>query len=402
MLYLSQILNNRVEDSADRYVGRLMDILVKSEPGTYSPLMYLVVRRKKEDFIIPYSFVENLSKADVSLKTLFEKLEYAQIDPEEYTSLNRDVIDQQIVDVAGARVVRVNDLSIGMLENKHHILGIDISAKGLLRRLGIAHFDLFGLLKVNLLDWRVVQPVKGALKVDQLSKGLQRLHPADLANIIEDLSIKQGGKLVDSLDSKEAAKVIEELDPHLQKVLIKHLGPEKASKIIEKMSIDEIVDLMQILPYYEAKDYLSNLQHGKLRTIENLIAYEEDTAGGLMTTDYITAPPEWTVGRVIEEIRAVSGALRSILFIYVVDADDKLLGPVSMRNLLISNDDVKLADLLKPAELLSTLKPEDKLDEIVNIMTKYNLYTATVLDGSGKLLGIVSIDDVMRCLAPKA
>ena len=402
MLYFSQILNSRVEDSADHYIGRLKDVLIRAEPGVYSPLMFLLVRRGRKEMFIPYSYVENLSKRDISVKTLFAKLELTVPKLSDFTFLNRDVMDQQIVDVVGARVVRVNDLSLGSLENKMHVLGIDVSGKGLLRRLGLSWLDFGNWMKVNLIDWRGAQRVRGILKLDKVAKNLNKLHPADLANIIEDLSVRHGSALVRSLDSREAAKVIEEMDPHLQKILINHLGPEKAAKIIEKMSIDEIVDLMQLFPNYEAQQYLAYLHHGNLSRIENLIAYEGDTAGGLMTTDYMTAPPDWTVEKLIEEVKIISPVLRSLLFVYITDEDEKFMGPVSVRNLLVADKNQTLDKLLKPVSQLATLKPEDSLDEVVNTMTKYNLYSAAVVNAEGKLAGVVSIDDVMRCLAPKA
>lgn len=402
MIYLSQILGGRVEDSADNHVGHLKDILIRPEAGTYAPLGFLLVRGKRgREFFVPYDCVENLSRQDISLKFLCSKITPSN-PGDDYIYLNRDVMDQQIVDVDGARVVRVNDLRLGAFENKMCVLGVDVSVKGLLRRLGLAWLDFLSLLKVQLIDWRDTQPVKGTLRLDKVSQKLRRLHPADLANIMEDLTILQGTHLVDALDSKEAAKVIEELDPRLQKILVNHLGPERAAKIIEKMSVDEIVDLLQMFSPAQAQDLLSRLQNGKLKKVQRLIEYEEDTAGGLMNAEYVAVGPDWSVEQTVAEVRRLSPQMRSVLFVYVTDARGKFLGPVSLRALLVADRAALLKDLYKPAEELETLHPDDSVEKILEVMTKYNLYTAAVLDDEGRLLGVVAIDDVMRVLRPNA
>jgi len=283
MLYLSQILNSKIKDSSDKTIGRLKDISVKSKAGAYAPLDFLIVKgKRRKEYVIPYEFVENLSKEEITLKSLFKSIPNESL-PESHAYLNRDVLDQQIVDLEGARVVRVNDLKLGLFEDRMSVLGIDISNKGLLRRLGLERFDFLDLLKVSFIDWRKAQPIKGILKLDTMSKDLTKLHPADLANIVEDLSLKQGSKLVRTLDAEMAAKVFEEIEPAVKKILVSYLGPEKASQIVEKMSADEIADLLQSLPREERDRFLSLLQNGKLKKVERLIKYRKDTEARLVT-----------------------------------------------------------------------------------------------------------------------
>lgn len=402
MLYLSQILNSKITDSSDKVVGRLKDIITKSKAGEYSPLDFLLVKGKKgEEFFIPYEYVENLSKEEVSLRSLFDNISTAE--PEGvYAYLVRDVLDQQIVDVEGARVVRVNDLKLGLFENKMCVLGIDISFRGILRRLGLSGLDFFNFLNVRLIDWRKTQRVRGVLKLDTISDELTKLHPADLANIVEELSVRQGAKLVKNLDTSIAAAIVQEMDPTAQKLLVNYLGPEKAAKIIEKMSADEITDLMQLMTKAEAKHMLSFLQNGKLKKVEKLIKYENNTAGGLMTTDYVTGFPDWTVERAIEEIKKLSPAMHSMLYIYVTDNDGVFLGAVSLRRLLTANTKQTLGKLVKILPPASTLHIDQKLNSIIKVVTKYNLYTAAVLDENRKLVGMVAIDDIMRRIVPNA
>ncbi len=403
MPYLSQILGSRIEDSADTFVGKLTDIIVKPTTGAYASLLFLAVKEpgKKECRFIPFSHVENMSRSQIDLKSLQEKIP-AQSAEDDWVYLSRDVLDQQIVDVAGARVVRVNDLRIGLFEKQMSVLGIDVSFKGLLRRLGLAAFDVRDWFKVNLIDWRKTQLVKGAVKLSTLSSDLIRLHPADLANIIEDLSIKQGSKLVESLDEATAAKVMEEIDPELQKALVQHLSREEAVKIIGQMSIDEVVDLLKILPKEDARVFISQLKNVDFKKIENLIGYEDDTAGGLMTTEFVSVPLGWNVEQALEEVRRMSPELRSILYVYVVDGEGIFKGALSLRRLLVAEKEARLRDLVQEFSVQVTLRLGDKINQVITVMTKYDLYFAAVLDDRGKLLGVVSIDDVMRQIAPKA
>ncbi len=406
MPYLSQILDSKVLDSADFIVGKLVDVVVEPMLGEYVPLKFLVVkpkggRRKSLEFI-PYRYVENFSKIEVSLKCPLNKIIYSDTVPENSVYLKNHVLDQQIVDISGARVVRVNDLRIGDFQGKTSVLGVDISTKGLLRRLGMEWLDIFGTLKVNLIDWRQAQPIHGGLKLDTVSDNLKKLHPADLANVIEDLNMKRSSELVQSLDSKSAAKVLEETNPDFQKILVKNWGPKQASQVLKQMSTEEVVDLMQMFPKTEAKQYLSELKNGQLSKVKDLYEYSADTAGGLMSLEYMTVRPEWTVSKAIKEIRKLSPELRSILYLYVVDEDEIFSGTVSMRWLLLSDHKKTMKDLLKNVTFSSVLHPHDKIEKVIEVMTKYDLYTAAVVDKKFKLMGVVCIDDVMRHLFPHA
>lgn len=403
MIYLSHLLKSVVEDSSDKEVGVLRDVLVKHSDDGYPAIDMIVIKdkKRKHEVGIPFKYVENLSKGEISLNKIYSKIETA--DPgKNHISLMKDILDNQIIDVNGIRVVRVNDVKLAMIEGDLCVVGLDISFKGILRRMGLGWLDFFNLLKVNLINWKDAQHVHGTLQLNTISDKLDRLHPADMANIVESLNAKQGTKLLSSLDTKDSAKILEEVNPVLQKTIVGMLDKEKAMNIIEKMSIDEITDLIQSMPFHKAKQFLSDLHSEKLEKLEELLLYPEDTAGGLMTNEYVTALPNWTKEDAIKKIKEVSKKFRTISYIYVIDKKEKFLGPISMRSLVVADKNTKLKKLLKPVKALVTLKPENSLHEVVNIMTKYDLFTATVLNKKGRLLGIVTLDDVMRCLAPSA
>lgn len=404
MPYLSQLLDNKIKDSGETGVGRLADILIAPQLGIYAPIKFLVIKQRsaKKEIFIPYEYVETLGQKTITLKHLLANIPMLTAMSSGLICLRRQVMDQQIVDISGARVVRVNDVRLGIFKGQMSILGIDVSLKGLLRRLGLDWLDFGNIWKTNLIDWRETQPVHGFLRLNIISKDLNKLHPADLANIIEDLSLKQGSRLVNSLETKQAAQVLEEINPNFQKILIKNLGPKRISKVLSQMSTDEITDLLKSMPREEAESFLEKNRDLIAQKVNKLIKYPDNTAGGLMTLDFMSARPNWTVAETIEEIKKTSPSLRYLLYVYVTDKNGYFYGAVSLRTLLISPPEKKIKKILTKYPSYSVLRPGHRISEIVNMMTKYNLFTAAVVDKKNKLLGLVGVDDVMRCLAPNA
>ncbi len=406
MPYISELLNNKVYDSSDSSAGRLEDILISQKNGSFSPLEFLAVKTQPrgELMYVPYEAVENFTSSEISLKSLFGSIALSRLPDKPYIYLKRDVLDQQIVDVAGTRVVRVNDLRIGNFDNRTCVLAIDQSFRGLLRRLGLGGSVLAAPFKVDFIDWRQAQLLgsRGALQLNTAAEHLSHLHPADLANIVEEMDIKRGSSLLASLGERQAAKVLEEVDPEWQNILVKYLGPEKAAKILSYMSTDEIVDLAKTFDSEESRKFLSEVRGGRAASIARLARYPDNTAGGLMTTDYVAVRPNWTVLQAQEEIRRRSPEMRSVIFVYVTGEDGGFHGVVSLRRLITAPEDTLMKDMTKNLASVSTLTPDDKIDKVIELMTRYNLYTAAVLDSDRKLVGIVTIDDVMRQLFPTA
>lgn len=405
MSYISELLNNQITDSSDAVVGKLQDIMISPRPGTFAPLESLVIKAKDgQTMFVPYESVANFTSSQISLKNLFNKIAATAIPEGQHIYLKKEVLDKQIVDVAGTRVVRVNDLRIGIFENKMCVLGIDPSFRGLLRRMGFADLFLGKIFKVRLIDWRQAKLLDGSapLQLNTAAETLSHLHPADLANIVEELDIKQGSRLLASLEASDAAKVMEEISPELQNILIKYLGPEAGGKILQQMSSDEVADLVKSFTTHEAAKFLSKLEALKAKNIAQLANYPDESAGGLMTLDFVSVRPSWTVTQVREAIKKLSPNFRSIVFVYITEEDGFFHGVVSMRRLLVAEEGENMKKLLKKIPPISSLHPLDRINHIIRIMTKYNLFTAAVVDDEKKLVGVVTIDDVMRHLFPEA
>lgn len=400
MIFFAHYSDADVIDSTEKTIGSLADMIARA--GEDYPLIEAIVVRElrsKKEILIPISYIENFGYPEITLKARLEKIEpYSPIEKD--FRIYKDVIDKQIVDVAGSRVVRVNDIQLGKVEDRLRVLSIDISVRGILRRLGLDKWRISRLLPLQLIDWKSVQLISGALKLKTVSHDLQKLHAADLANIVEELSPKQGLSLINALEPEKAAKVFQELNPNQRRFLIDILGEERAKTMLDNVPIDDLVDFMKTLSYKESKKILPYLRKERLEKIEEFIKYPNDTAGGLMTTDFIKASPDWTVGDAVKYLKNVSPRFRSIFFVYVVDEGGKLLGVVSVRTLIAKNETDLLKKVMKPLRKIHIVHLRTSVKKIAEAMTKYNLYSIAVTDKSHKLLGIVTVDDVMRCLMP--
>lgn len=405
MFYFSTLYKTKIRDKDDELVGRLWDMAIDlNVDKPYPPLLGILIEtfpNKKLAFveakdILTWSTDGVVLKIDK--KDINEKLPQG----DNIFLLDKNIVDKQIVDLSGIRVVRVNDLQFGLVQGEMSLLAIDVSTSGLMRRLGFKKLIL-NLFKPNLLAWKDVHIVGGKLQLNIKKREINRLHPADIANIIEKLNLNQGSSLLSSLDEKIAARVMEEINPEIQKILIHHLGTERATKIMDKMSTDELVDLIQLLPNAESKHLIEDVIWQKnINNVKEVLKYDEDTAGGLMNTEFISAHLEESVGAVIEKIKLASPEHRSILFVYVVDSDHHHKGVVSLRRLLVADNNEIVKDVMKKVERTPVAKVDSDIKTVATLMTKYNLLSLAVVDDEKHLLGIITVDDVMRHFVPKA
>lgn len=403
MLYYSALKNAKVRDSDDEVVGKIADIAVDTTSHREFPHLRGVwarVKGKKMVFI-DAGKINSWSHDGIVLKTGIN--EFTEEIPNGDTLwLGKNVIDHQIVDLSGVRVVRVNDLQFGPVRDTMCLLAIDVSTSGLIRRLGLGGIMLKPF-KPHLLEWKNVHLIGDKLKLSVGRDNLVKLHAADIANIVEKLNLKQGSLLLSSLDQATAAKVLEEIKPSIQKIMVQSLGVERATIILEKMSIDELVDLIQLLPARESREIINKLPVEKnISRVKKILEYDEDTAGGLMTTEFISAHMDTTVDEVMNQIKRDSQHHRSIHFVYVTDDKKQMLGVVSLRRMILANGEQKIKEITKGLKRAPVVNVEQSVAEIAAIMTKYNLLSVAVVDNNKKLLGIVTVDDIMRCLVPKA
>ncbi len=407
-LFLSEILKKPILDLKGDNLGTLRDIIiVKGEP--LPEMKSLIVSRKKKKFLVPWETMSIFNKR-VMASTLNSD-ELARYEPSDEDLLAvRDILDKQIVDATGAKVVRVNDIKLEGFEGKAILVAVDVGMRGILRRLGIERqgnefFKLFRIeLPHNLISWTYIQPLEPKLKTIALTvprQMLANLHPADIAEIISSVSREEGTSLFTDLDLKTAAETLSELEPDVQASIITEMEPEMASDIIEEMPPDEAADILGDLPTEKMKALLESLDQEDAEDIQELLEHEEDTAGGLMTNEFIAYEPEIKVSEAIERFKRDAAEIETIYYIYIIDPDEKLIGVLSLRELILADPGKTLSEIM--VTNLKTLKPEDNENVVAAAISKYNLAAIPVVDNDNELLGIVTMDDIIdRILPPKA
>ena len=321
--------------------------------------------------------------------------------------LRKALLDKQIVDTAGAKVVRVNDLHLQQRNNLLFLAKVDVGLNGLLRRVGLQRVTaavlkwLFGYsLSDNLINWRLVQPVgqSDILRLRFSQARLARLHPADLADVLEDLDRPERARVFRTLDIDMAAEVLEESDPKVQVELIQNLSAEKASDVLEQMSPSKATDLLQELAGPQVQTLLEEMEPEVAEDVRSLLAHDEERAGGIMTTSFFSQPPDVTVEQTLEALRREASHLDVVYYTYVVDQDGHVLGAVSLRELLTGNPEATLESIMARRVLSAPL--EAKKSEIAGLFAKYGLRAMPVVDLDGRIRGVIRFKALLEVLAP--
>jgi magnesium transporter len=406
-LFISEILKKPVLDPKGDELGKVRDFLViKGEP--LPKISSIIIERKRGLYNLPWSDLSIFNKRIISANIYGEALQPCELSESDLL-LVRDILDKQIVDVNGAKVVRVNDVKLEGYDTEAVLIAVDVGMRGIMRRLGVERGgeDLWRLFKkhlpYNLISWNYMQPLEPKLTTISLTvprQMLSELHPADIADIISQVSHKEGASFFKDLDIDVAAEALSELQPETQVDIITGMDTDKAADIIEEMPPDEAADILSDLPVDKAKEILESIEKEEAEDIQELLSHEEDTAGGLMTNEFIAYPPETTVRKAIENFKKVAEEIESVYYIYVIDAEEKLLGVVSLRDMILADPDAKLSDIM--ATKLKTVTPETDETEVAEIISKYNLLAIPVTDSEGFFLGIVTIDDIIDRILPPA
>ncbi|NWF52032.1 MAG: magnesium transporter [Nitrospirae bacterium] len=408
-LFVSEILKKPVLDPKGDELGKVKDlVIVKGEP--LPKVSSLVIERKKGIYKLPWTDLNIFNKRIISAKIYSDILQSYQLNEEDLL-LVRDILDKQIVDINGVKVVRVNDVKLEGYDTEAVLIAVDVGMRGILRRLGIERSgeDLMRFFKkrlpYNLISWNYLQPLAPKLTTISLTvprQMLSELHPADIADIISQVSHQEGTSFIKGLDVDVAAEALSELKPETQVEIISELDTDKAADIIEEMPPDEAADILSDLPVDKAKEILESIEKEEAEDIQELLSHEEDTAGGLMTNEFIAYSPETTVKEAMERLKKDAESIETVYYIYIIDnIDEKLIGVISLRDLLLAEQTAKLSDIM--VTKLKTVTPETDEMEVAKLISKYNLVAIPVVDTEGYLLGIVTIDDIIdRILPPSA
>jgi CBS domain-containing protein len=402
MLYLSQVLGRPIRDLEGERVATVKDVIVRLGEDDHPPVMGLVARFGRREFFLSWWRITELNEQGARLNS--DKLNlrpFVRRDGE--VLLARDVLDKQLIDVDGKRVVRVNDVQLIEAAGDLRVTGADVSLQGLYRRLAPGGF--FGTRKpVEVLDWADVGYLATDAATVQLKSSsgkLARLHPVEIARLAEALSYHHGFEVVESLDDETAAETLEEMPAERQARIIGNMDGERAADILEWMSPDEAADVLGDLPEEKAEELLGLMDDEEQADVAELLPYEDDTAGGLMTTEFVTLPHQLTVGEALARLREMAETPNMIYYLYVVEAENswKLVGVIALRSLILADPAMPLAKVMRTE--FQRAHPDEAAGEVAQRIAEYNLLALPVMDETGDILGIITVDDAMEILLPK-
>lgn len=406
--YLSQILGKPVWDAQGQRIGQCVDVLVTGVETGFPSLRAIAIGNGKEPRLIAADAVAWLQPS-IILNTSEPPTYQPQGDE---LWLARNVLDRQIVDTDGRRLVRVNDLQLVRAHpgGPYCLAGADVGTLGLLRRLGVENPAAFLLkalrrkLPEAIIPWSDVAPLQSQepLRLRVSRDRISELHPADIATIVSELDRPMGQALLHTLDTEIIADTMEEMEPELQASMLSTLAPERAADVLEEMGPDEAADLLADVHPTERSKLLDLMQDEDATDVEKLLTYPETTAGGIMTTEYVTIPDGLTVSQALEHLRRSSAAQEdeALYYIYVLDAAQKLQGVVGLRELVLAAPDAPVRDIMESNTI--TVDPRQPQNEVGRLVAKYNLLAIPVVDESNVMHGIVTVDDAIDALIPTA
>ncbi len=406
-IFVSDVYQKPVLDQSGEEIGKLKDIAV-SHGDPFPAVTSLLVSTGKSIYLIAWDQVNLFNRRVISANVIGSSLQPTAVSETDIL-ICRDILDKQIVDIDGAKLVRVNDLKLGDVNGRMCLVAADIGFRGILRRLGLEArgeqiFSIFRYrLPTTLIGWHYLQPVEPKLTKLTLTVSRQKvakMHPADLAELISEVSQKERTALFGTLDVETAAEALHELEPSVQADIIEDMSKEKASDILEQMPPDEAADVLGDLPEKKAEELINLMEKEEAQDVKELLEHEEDTAGGLMTTEYLSLPPDITVDDAIKELRLAAPDVETVYYLYVLDDQEHLLGVVTLKDLILARPEAMTKDVMHSAVKALPLDAAQK--DVAEFISKYNLLAAPVVDEDNVLRGIVTVDDVLDLLLPPA
>lgn len=471
---LTELLRKPIRTPSGEAIATLSDLVVRAtdaapdSPDVYPPVIGLVARVKEprgsRQVFIPWDRVASMSAEGVTLKTNALNLRAFQRREGEIL-LEGAVLDRQVVDVEGRRVIRINDLDIAPSGDEFRLVAVDVGPAAALRRLPFGNrvaqlVPREGGSRPPLIDWAQIAPINdsadsGEVRLRVPRERLAMMQPSDIARVVEQLTPKQGAALLNDLDEARAADTLEELEDEQQGQVLREMDPERAADVLEEMEPDEAADALQNITTEKAADILGRMEAEEAADVRELLGYPEDSAGGIMTTEYVAVPDWVTAGAVVAALRAqVQAALAGTddplpddlpeLYIVTEDApprrapaarrtptrpasrgaagranggngeqaangeprpftlwtEGKLVGVVSLRDLLLASPEADISAVMRPPA--SVANPLDDEREAARLIADEDLMALPVVDGEGKMLGIVTVDDAIDVILPTA
>ncbi|MCX5848277.1 MAG: CBS domain-containing protein [Deltaproteobacteria bacterium] len=407
-LFLSRILGKKIIGAAGETLGSVYDLAAEFiDPYPVVTGIIFSSAQKKNPVFLPWKDVVDFN-GDVSV-AIHSTSELSPLNLRQGELLLKDaLLDKQVVDTDGAKIRRVNDLQFLKTNQGMHLVHVDVGFRGLIRRMGlIKPFDvilqsLFDYKLPNqFISWKFVQPVHSPdlLRLNITQNRLGKIHPADLADILEDMDIKQRAAVFQALDVETAAETLEETDSKVQVSLINDLNSAEASDIIEEMSLSEAADLLGDLPKAKAEGILNEMEKDIADDVKELLTHPEREAGGMMTTSYLSFRPSITVKETLEKFRQEAADIDMVYYVYVTDDEERLMGVVTLRDLILADQDKRLEELMD--ERVISVKLDDNEETISEHFVKYGVTAIPVVDENDRMHGTIIFKNLLEVVAPQ-
>jgi magnesium transporter len=412
MLHATEVLGAETYDSAGNFVGRVREMFIVPDEQSNRVARLLLGRGQYRPLVARYDQIASIAPGRVRLTTDESSLELYHPN-EAWLAIRKDLLDQQIIDTNGRKVVRVNDVDLAVQRTNGNtelrITQVDVGLPGAVRRLLQGIVPPMAIRRVeqklphrtilwefvNLVEPDPLRRVKLRLSTEKLAE----IHPADLADIMEKLSPDERQSIIGSLDEQTAAETIAELDKRLQTQVVEKLDPEKAADILEEMSPDAAADLMQNLEPETSREVLGEMEHREAHEVEALLRFDQDTAGGMMNTELVVVSDDATRGEVVDYIRFHDISTDQLDNIVLIDREAALAGTVPIARLLLASADQRLAELA--FEPVLSVRPETRDGDVFELFDKYNLRSLTVVNERNCPIGAITVDDVVSRLRAK-
>ncbi len=407
-MYLSYVLGQPIKYPRGGDLGKLEDLV--ASPAPHLPTISAVVVRTgrgRSRTIVWDCFAYDEETERFSLAVPVDQVKDYEIGPEDLL-LKTNLMDKQIVDVHDYRVVRVNDVRVEYSGGKLYLVGVDTGMRGLLRRMGLMHASdkLAKVIKIkpssHVLAWHDVEAFErgvGRIKLKVSAERLSALHPSDIARILNELDPHQRADVIETLDVETAADVLGEAHPEVQASIVENLEEELAADILEEMEPDEAADVLGDISADKREDILEEMEPEEAEDVKELLTYEDRTAGGLMTTEYIAVPKDLTAQEVIDKIRELEPEAETIYYVYVTDSAEHLVGVISLRDLIIAKPSRQVEDFM--THNVIHVHTDADVEEIAQTLTEYNLMALPVVNDENELQGVITVDDALEEILPE-
>lgn len=402
--FLSSILGTKVVWNGKK-IGSLADIVILD--GNIAEVTHFYITRPfgYPSLLVPWERIKSIAFKEIDIN--IENLESYQAEPAEHMVLLRDhILDKKVLDLDGREVDVVYDVKLVQRNQKLYATDVDFSRYGLIRRIHLKFladfiYKLADRIKDQTLSWTYIQPLprqissfKGDVRLKVLKEKLAEIPPVDMADIIEELDQEQRVAIFNELETAHASDTLEEINPNVQRELVSSLRKEKVAHLVSEMTTGQAADVLAVLPSSEARMILSFMEPEKAQKIQSILSKQEQKILNFATTSFIKLPPDKQVGETRREYRHFAKGKDAVMYLHIVDENDKLLGVIDIKELLQGESETLLKDIME--KKVVTLDTESTLEEASVLFDRYDFRSIPIVDNRGKILGVIVYRDVMK------